>query len=58
MIPISTKNRLIELKFSSNKLGKICLVCDQKIVQVKVKNMFLGGKNISHNLTSLAKMYC
>ena len=22
------------------------------------KDMFLGGKNISHNLTSLAKMHC
>ena len=22
------------------------------------KNLFLGGKNMSHNLTSLAKMHC
>ena len=39
MILIFTENRLIELQLHERSLGKICLVCSQKIVQVKVKKI-------------------
>ena len=58
MILISTEHRLIELQLSLKNFWSNMSHLFQKIVQLKVKNLFLGGKNISHNLTSLAKMHC